>query len=40
MTQPPTHSAARAYAGAIFAVVVWGVSFIATKIGVARSRAR
>jgi drug/metabolite transporter (DMT)-like permease len=31
---PPAHSNARAYAGAIFAVVVWGVSFIATKIGV------
>ena len=28
------HSAARAYAGAIFAVVVWGASFIATKIAV------
>ena len=34
MSQPHTHSAARAYAGAIFAVVVWGASFIATKIGV------
>ncbi len=34
MPQPPAHSAARAYAGAIFAVVVWGASFIATKIGV------
>jgi drug/metabolite transporter (DMT)-like permease len=31
---PGTHSSARAYAGAIFAVVVWGASFIATKIGV------
>lgn len=35
MTHPPTHSPARAYAGAILAVVVWGMSFIATKIGVA-----
>ena len=34
MPPPPAHTAARAYAGAIFAVVVWGVSFIATKIGV------
>ncbi|MCX6552715.1 MAG: DMT family transporter [Acidobacteria bacterium] len=34
MLQPHAHSPARAYAGAIFAVTVWGASFIATKIGV------
>jgi len=34
MTQPTPHSAARAYAGATFSVVVWGGSFIATKLGV------
>jgi len=34
MSEPHTHSAARAYTGAMFAVVVWGMSFIATKIGV------
>jgi drug/metabolite transporter (DMT)-like permease len=34
MPDPHSHSSARAYAGAIFAVAVWGASFIATKIGV------
>lgn len=34
MAQPPAHAPLRAYAGAIFAVTVWGASFIATKIAV------
>jgi drug/metabolite transporter (DMT)-like permease len=37
MSHPTTHSPVRAYAGAVFAVVVWGMSFIATKIGVSEA---
>jgi drug/metabolite transporter (DMT)-like permease len=33
-SSPPSRSATRAYLGALFAVVVWGASFIATKIAV------
>jgi drug/metabolite transporter (DMT)-like permease len=32
--RPPSPSTTRAYVGALFAVVVWGASFIATKIAV------